>query len=125
MTGKEYLEQQVHPFGYNDKISTLTYPEEDCARCPFCNKELKGEFIDSKFVLKRCDCKDSKEEEQVNLQLEEIKSKIEKLQLEYNEKKEKWGKHVFDRGMRYAAMNYMYFAANRALFDSQIEEFTK
>ena len=126
MTGKEYLEQQVHPFGYNDKISTITYPEEDCVRCPFCGEELKADFADDKkFDLNRCYCHYGKQEEKVYNELEEIKSQIVELQSEYNNKKEEWKKTVYKLGKKTAAIHYMSFADQRAQFDSEIEEFTK
>lgn len=126
MTGKEYLTQQVHPLGFNGKVSTLTFLEEEIVRCPNCGKQLESKIgEDGKFDLKHCDCSFGKEELQVVSEIEEIKEKIKSLENDLSNKKKEWMSIVYATGVKTAANHYMSMKPERDAFDSEIEELTK
>lgn len=121
MTGKEYLEHQVHPFDKMD-VSTLTYPEEDFVRCPFCGKRLETDFEDGRFTIKRCDCENSYTEVTVINQIKEINKKISELEDQRDVLKESWETRVYEFGTKLAAKHYNELKPQRDAFDSEIEE---
>lgn len=128
MTGLEYLKSQVHPFGYQDKVSILTFPDEENSRCPFCGKHIKS-FFDEKneniFTFKQCDCKGGQQEVEIIKELSDIRAAADKLMKEYQDRRKVWEEQVYNAGVKIAAKHYMSQKPQRDTFDSEIEQLTK
>ena len=126
MTGKEYLESQVKPLGFNDSISLLQFPEEEFYRCPFCGEKMQQTFNgDNNAFNIWCTCDGYKDEVRNTAYLKMLKEQFDEAKSKYDEYRKQVENVAIECGIKIAAQHYMSLKSERDKFDSEIEQLAK
>lgn len=124
---KEYIQRQIFTAGTRARVSAIQYYEDDeHTYCPFCGSEQEQRSENGVFHIGcKQNCAGFQEELKLLEEQANIKSELDEVQKRYEMLKIKIKKHALDAGTKTAAKHYMELAAERQVFDSEIEKLTK